>query len=113
MAVELVLWLLVAGLGVGGFVFGMATGRHYVFVLGCALLVGSGALLWGFDGLLLDHQVSAVSDAGVISYTDVTVDMSNVGLAMLALVLIAGGVLSALAIDFGGSNQIRRNTYHY
>ena len=113
LAVELVLWLLVAGLGVGGFVFGMATGRHYVFVLGCALLIGSGALLWGFNGLLLDHQVSEVTDAGLILYEDVVVDMSNVGLTMLALVLIAGGVLSALAIDFGGSGQVRRNTYHY
>jgi len=113
MAVELVVWLIVAGLGLGGFVFGLATKQYYIFVLSCALLIGSGALLWGFNGLLLDHQVSAVSDAGVISYTDVVVTMENVGLMMLALVFIASGVLSMLAFDFGGSNQVRRNTYHY
>lgn len=113
MALELVVWLIITFAGLSGFVFGLMARQHYIFVLGCALLIGSGALLWSFNGLLLDHQVASVSDAGVISYTDVEVTMSNIGLMMLALAFVATGVLSMLAFDFVGSNQVRRNTYHY
>jgi len=114
MAIELALWLIVAGLGVGAFVFGGITRQSHIFVLGCALLIGSGALLWGFNGLLLDHQVSLVNvDTGAITYTDVLVDMSNVGLTMLALVFVALGVVSMFVVDFVGASPVRRNTYHY
>ena len=112
MAVELALWLIVTILGGAGFLIGGLTGKHYLFVLGCALLIGSGALLWGGNGLLLDHQPTGYAN-DTITYTDIIVTMSDIGLQMLALALVGVGVISMLWVDFGGSGQVRRNTYHY
>ena len=114
MAVELVLWLLVSGLGVGGVVFGLTSRKHFLFILGCAMLIGSGALLWGGNGLIVDSHPTEISDAGVITYTDTIVTMSDVGLQMLALALIACGILFVLAFDFVPAQNYRRNgTFHY
>ena len=113
MGVELVLWLAVTLIGVGGIVFGLMGRQYFVFVLGCALLIGSGALLWGADGLIVDTHPVSIADSGAITYENVVVPMSNVGLAMLALVLIASGVLFILGFDFGSGQTVRRGTFHY
>lgn len=116
MAVELAVWLIVAGLGIGAFIFGGITKQTYIFVLGCALLIGAGGLLWGFNGLLLDHQPTSFPDVGGVTtvvYTDVVVSMENIGLVVLAMVFVAIGVLSMFVIDFAGAAPVRRNTYHY
>ncbi len=113
MGLEIMIWAIVLGLGLLAYFASFYFRTPHLFVLGCALLIGSGALLWGFDGLILSQQVSSVSEAGVISYTPVVVTMENVGLAMTALFLIASGILSALVIDFGGSSVSKKNVYHY
>lgn len=113
MGVQLILFLIVAGLGLGGFVFGGISRQSYIFVLGCALLIGAGALLWGFNGLIVDTHPVLVADSGVITYSDVVVDMSNVGLQMLSLVFVVLGVVSMFVINLGEGTSVRRNTYHY
>jgi hypothetical protein len=114
MALELVFWGIFTLIGLGAYVFSLVSRSKFLFVISCALLIGSGALLWGFNGLLLEHQVSAISDAGLVSYTDVSLTMSNLGMVILSLVFVAVGVLSILATDFG-SGQVDRThrTYHF
>lgn len=113
MALELSIFLII--LGIAGILYfsGIIFRTPQLFLLGCVLIIGSGALLWGFDGLLLQHQVTSVSDDGVISYTPIVVGMENVGLAMVSLVFVAIGILSALVIDFGGQVKARSNVYHF
>ena len=113
MGLEIMIWAIVLGLGLLAYFSSFYFSTPHLFVLGCALLIGSGALLWGFNGLILSQQVSSVSDAGIISYTPIVVTMENIGLAMTALFLIASGILSALVIDFGGQASSKKNVYHY
>lgn len=113
MALEIGLWLIVAIGGILLYLSGIVFRTPHLFVLGCAVLLGSGALLWGFNGLLFDQQLTSISDTGVLTYTDVAITMDNVGLMMLALVLIAIPILSALVIDFGSNQTARGSPYHY
>ena len=113
MALEIGLWLIIAIGGTLLYLCGVIFKTPHLFLLGCALLLGSGALLWGFNGLLLDQQLSNISAEGVLTYTNVEVTMENVGLSMLALVLVAISILSALIIDFSSNPTARGSPFHY
>ena len=113
MALEVGIWLIIAIGGVLLYLCGILFKTPHLFLLGCAMLLGSGALLWGFDGLLLDQQLSSISDTGVLTYSNVEITMANVGLSMLALVLVAIAILSALIIDFDSNPTARGSPFHY
>ena len=113
MALEIGLWLIIAIGGTLLYLCGVIFKTPHLFLLGCALLLGSGALLWGFDGLLLERELVAIDGAGVLTYSDVEVTMENVGLSMLALVLVAISILSALIIDFSSNPTARGSSFYY
>ena len=114
MALELIIWGVIAGIAGLGYFSGMIFKIPFLFVLGCAFLIGSGALLWGFDGLQIGTQAQYDSLTQSITYTPVIVSMSNLGLSMLALGLISTGVLSAFIMDFNiGSSKSKRSVFHY
>jgi hypothetical protein len=113
MALEIVIWSLIAGAAGLGYLIGMVMRIPFLFVLGCALLIGAGALLWGFDGLQTGTQANYDGVNDTITYTPVVVDMTNTGLSMLALGLIATGVLSAFIMEFGISKSSSKSVFHY
>ena len=113
MALEIGIWLIFAIGGTLLYLCGVVFKTPHLFLLGCAMLLGSGALLWGFDGLLLERELVAIDGAGVLTYSDVVVSMENVGLSMLALVLVAISILSALIIDFSSNPTARGSPFHY
>ena len=113
MALEIGIWLIFAIGGTLLYLCGVVFKTPHLFLLGCAMLLGSGALLWGFDGLLLDQQLSSISAEGVLSYSNVEITMENVGLSMLALVLVAISILSALIMDFSPRQTARGSPFHY
>jgi len=113
MALEIGIWLIFAIGGTLLYLCGVVFKTPHLFLLGCAMLLGSGALLWGFDGLLLDQQLSSISAEGVLSYSNVEITMENVGLSMLALVLVAISILSALIMDFSPRQTVRGSPFHY
>ena len=114
MAVELVLWasiLIIAGVC---YFASQYFGSSHLFFISCALLVGSGALLYGFDGLVVDRLLASVDEFGVYTYTDVVVPISNVGLSMLALGLVSVGVLGVFVAAMSGASRTERsNPFHY
>jgi len=113
MALELGLWLIVA---IGSLILyfgGMYWRLPHLFVLGCALMIGSGALLWGFDGLLLDRELQSVSDAGVLTYTDIAISMTNLGLQMLVLAFVSIPIISMLVIKLDSAPSRRSSPFHY
>jgi hypothetical protein len=116
MALELTFWLIITIIGLGGYIFSLMYQKHFLLILSCALLIGSGALLWGFNGLILDHQPTSfpeIDGITTIVYTDIIVDMTNIGLSILALIFIVVGVLSILVINFNTNTIERRGTFHY
>lgn len=113
MALEVSVWLIVAIGGVLLYLSGVVFKTPHLFLIGCALLLGAGGLLWGFDGLLIDHQLTSITDAGVLVYSDIAITMENIGLAMLALALVAISVLSVFILDFNPKTVYRGSPFHY
>jgi len=114
MALELIVFSIFAVSALIGFFGGIYFKVPHLYLLGCALFIGCGGLLWGFDGLLLDHQLTSVGVDGVLTYSDVVITMSNTGLAMLALACVALPILSMLVLDFGNGSSVKRGSpYHY
>ena len=113
MALEIGIWLIFAIGGTLLYLCGVVFKTPHLFLLGCAMLLGSGALLWGFNGLLLERELVAIDGAGVLSYSNVEITMENVGLSMLALVLVAISILSALIMDFSPRQTARGSPFHY
>ena len=111
MGLELTIFCIVILAAAIGYFGGMWFKIPHLFVLGCALLIGSGALLWGFDGLVTSHYYDLSSGEPV--WSNVVIDMSNVGLQMFALGLIALGVLSVFVINFGSASVKTRSVFHY
>jgi len=111
--IDVMFWAIILVIGFVGYFLGVFYRVSPLFFLGCALIIGSGVLLWGSDGLLLERQVSEVTDAGMIIYEDVGITMENVGLQMLSLVLIASGILSVMIFDFGSLKVKRGSPFHY
>jgi hypothetical protein len=110
---DLVIWLVIAVAGFLGYFLGTTLKLGHLFVLGCALLVVSGSLLWVGDGLVLGRELTEVTDAGELVYVNQTIGTDNVGLSALSVVLISVGVLSFLIMDFGGAMPVRSKAFHY
>jgi len=113
MALEISIWVIIITIALILYFAGIWFKTPHLFLLGCALVIGSGALLWGFDGLLLGQQVQGFADNGAVEYAPIIVSMTNIGLVVLSLVLVSIGIVSALVIDFGGQISKRSNVYHF
>jgi hypothetical protein len=92
--IDVLFWAIILVIGFVGYFLGVFYKVSPLFFLGCALIIGSGMLLWGSDGLLLQRQVSEVTDSGNIIYTDV-------------------GILSVMIFDFSGLKVKRGSPFHY
>jgi hypothetical protein len=112
MALELIIFSIIIIAAAIGYFGGIIFKLPHLFILGCALLIGSGALLWGFDGLITSYYYDLSLPEPIL--TPVIVDMTNIGLQMFALGLISLGVLSSLVIDFGSNIVSRRGSpFHF
>jgi hypothetical protein len=111
MALDLMIWGIILGVGLLAYFSSFVFRIPHLFILGCALLIGSGALLWGYDGLITNYYYAEV--AGQLVHTPTIIDMTNQGLVMLSLFLVSVPILGALIIDFGGQVYKRKNVYHY
>lgn len=113
MGLEIGIWLIIITIAGILYFSGIWFRVPHLFLLGCAMLIGSGALLWGFNGLILQQQVIGVTDAGAILYEPIIVSMENIGLSMLSLILIAISIISALTMNFTREIKPRSNVYHF
>jgi len=112
--IELSFFLLILIIGFVCFILGAFYRISPFFYLGVALIIGSGILLWGTGGLVLGRSVASVSDLGVVSYTNISVDIvTDLGLQALSLVLVACGILSVFVFDFSVSSSRRKSAFHY
>ncbi len=110
MAVEIIFFSLVFLVAVGLSILGYFTQNNIFLFLGCALLIGSGAILWGANGLIVSHYYDV---DGV--YQSNIVEMSNVGLSMFSLAIVSIGVLGVFSTAFSNmsSGSSRKSPYHY
>ena len=113
MALDIGIWLIftigATALCVGGMYYKLP----HLFVLGCAMFIGSAGLLWAFDGLLLERQLTSVV-GGVLTYTDVSITMNNIGMQVLSLILVAVPILSALIINLDtAKSPARGSPFHF
>jgi hypothetical protein len=112
MDLEIALFLLILVSGFVSFLLGFFSKQIYLYLLGSVLLIISGLSLYIFDSLVLGRLVSSVSDAGVISYELISVDLSNPLFASFALVLVVVGVVAVFL--FAGQTSVqKRSVFHY
>jgi len=69
--------------------------------------------LFVYDGLIVDNQLVNVGDDGSLTYSDVIVDSSNLGLFSLGLVLIVVPLVSFLVFDFNPRTARIPKVFHY
>ena len=113
MALDVTVWLIIGLAGVIAYILGLHYKTPMLFFLGCSIIIGAGALLWGFDGLDLGRNIVSISDSGIISYESVVVTMENVGLTMLSLMLVSVGVLSAFIFTFNEQKLERGSAFYF
>lgn len=114
MALDLSIWLIVLVVGFVAYFVGMSFRIPFVYLFGSILMALSGALIYIFDGLLIGRTVDSISAAGVVSYNEIIILSSNIGLNLLAIVLIALPIISFLVIDFNtGSKSYSKSVFHY
>lgn len=108
MALSLTIFLVF--LAVAGLLYlsGLVFRLPYLFLFGCVLLFGSGALLWGFGGLITNYYYAI--DGTLAS---VVLDMSNIGLIMFSLLLVAIPIISFLVVDLTPRVQAKASPFHY
>jgi hypothetical protein len=110
MAVEFLLFALLAGIGAASCAAGFVSKSSLFVFIGCALLIGSGAVLWGGEGLIVGHYYDV---AGLIQST--VIPITDVGLSMLAFALVSFGVLGGFIVAFNSttSSTQKTPTFHY
>ena len=113
MALELIIWSLLAGVGGIAFVLGLIYKVQFIFVLACILIAVSGMSLFVYDGLIVDTQLDSVADDGSFVYSDTIISTSNIGLFSLALVLIVIPLVSFLVFDFSPRTAKIPKVFHY
>ena len=109
MAIELIVFGIMIGAAILCYLLGMSFKLPHLFIFGCVLLLGSAAMLWGFDGLITGHyyDVEGVFQSTVIS-------ISNIGLQMIAFSCVGIGLISLFVINFGGLKETcAPNPFHY
>ena len=108
MALELTIFMLILGASALLYLAGMIFKIPHLFLFGCVLLFGSGALLWGSGGLITSYyyDVAGVLVANVLS-------MSNIGLAMFALSLVGIPIISVLTIELNPSVKKSKSPFHF
>lgn len=108
MALELNIFLLILGAAAVLYLSGVVFRVPHLFLFGCVLLFGSGAILWGANGLVLNHYYDV---DGVLAST--VLAMSDVGLAMFAFVLVGIPIVSYLVMDFSPHISRVKSPFHY
>jgi hypothetical protein len=105
---ELNIFLLILGAASLLYLAGIVFKVPHLFLFGCVLLFGSGALLWGSQGLITGYYYDV---AGVLQ--SLTIGMDNIGLAMFALVLVGIPIISALTMSFDSTPIHTKSPFHY
>jgi hypothetical protein len=95
MALDIAVFGIVLGVAILFYLLGLFSKTHFLFLMGCVLLGVTGASLFVFDGIITNHYYDV---EGVLQ--SVIVTSSNLSLWVVALVLIAVGIISLLVFDF-------------
>jgi len=107
MALDIAIFGIVLSVAILFYLLGLFSKTHFLFLLGCTLMLGSGALLFIFDGLITGYYYSV---DGLLE--SIIVSSSSVGIYALAFVLIAVGVVSVLVFDFSVKTK-SKSPFHY
>ena len=114
MALLLSFFLIILGASALLYLSGMVFKLPYLFLFGCVLLLGSSALLWTSDGLEFGSKVTGFDEGtNSVVYTPTVINMSNVGLAMFALMLVGIPIVSLLVIDTNPTVKRSVSPFHY
>jgi hypothetical protein len=89
---------------VGGLVFKLP----YLFLFGCVMIFGTGALLWGFGGLITNYYYDV---EGLLQ--TVVIGMDNLGMVMFSLLLVAIPIISFLVVDLSPRVSRQASPFHY
>ena len=108
MALELNIFLLILGAAAVLYLSGVVFRVPHLFLFGCVLLFGSGALLWGANGLITSQYYGV---DGVLAQN--VLDMTNIGLSMFAFVLVGIPIISYLVMDFSPHIARTKSPFHY
>jgi hypothetical protein len=108
MALELNIFLIILSFAGLLYLSGIIFKVPHLFLFGCVLLFGSGALLWGSGGLITSQYYDEV---GVLAAN--VLDMTNVSLAMFAFILVGIPIVSALTMSFDSSPVRTKSPFHY
>ena len=108
MAIELTIFMLILGASALLYLAGMIFKIPHLFLFGCVLLFGSGALLWGSGGLITSYYYDVT---GILATNVLT--MSNIGLAMFALALVGIPIISVLTIELNPSTKKTKSPFFY
>jgi len=112
MALELILWSILAGVGGIAFFAALIYKVQFIFVLACILLAVSGMAIFAYDGLIVDKQI-VPNDTTGWEYENIIVDSSNLAMSALALILIAIPIVSFLVFDFNPRTARIPKVFHY
>jgi len=108
MALDLTIFLIFLGASVLLYLCGMVFKIPHLFMFGCVLLFGAGALLYGANGLITGNYYDV---DGVLAQT--VVPMSDIGLTVFAIILVVIPVISFLVIDFNPGHARSISPFHY
>ena len=111
MALELIVWSLLAGIGGLAFILGITYKIQFVFLLACILLAVSGMSLFVYDGLIVEKQI-VPTDTGW-EYENVVVSSSDLSIMSLALILIIIPLLSFMVFEFSPRTARSPSVFHY
>jgi len=108
MALELNIFLIILAFAGLLYLSGIVFKVPHLFLFGCVLLFGVGALLWGSNGLITSQYYD---EAGLLAQN--VLDMTNVGLAMFAFILVGIPIISALTMSFDSTPIRTKSPFHY
>lgn len=114
MALDLTIWLIITGLSLLAFFFGITAKIKFIFLIGLILLAVSGMALFAYNGLIIEKNLSSINDDGQLIYSEETVTTENTGLFVLGLTLIVLPLVSFMVFDFGEKQTaFRGSAFHY
>lgn len=107
MALDIAIFGIVLGVAILFYLLGLFSKTHFLFLMGCVLMLGSGALLFVFDGLITGYYYSVEG-----ALQSIIITSSSIGVWALAFVLIAVGLVSVLVFDFSIPGK-SKSPFHY